>query len=80
VTPKHLLSTIGTMNVERRYYACRACTAVQLELSESRFYFSHKPLSGNGRDSSVAPRERAARNGAMERGEFVFFDRTVGWN
>lgn len=25
VTPKHLLSTVGTMNVARRYYACRTC-------------------------------------------------------
>ena len=25
VTPKHLLSTVGTMNVTRRYYACRTC-------------------------------------------------------
>lgn len=24
-TPKHLLSTVGTMNVGRRYYACRSC-------------------------------------------------------
>jgi hypothetical protein len=25
VTPKHLLTTVGTMNVGRRYYACRHC-------------------------------------------------------
>ena len=25
VTPKHLLTTVGTMNVQRRYYACRSC-------------------------------------------------------
>jgi hypothetical protein len=25
VTPKHLLSTVGALNVARRYYACRAC-------------------------------------------------------
>ena len=25
VTPKHLVSTVGTMNVPRRYYACRTC-------------------------------------------------------
>lgn len=25
VTPKHLLTTVGTMKVARRYYACRAC-------------------------------------------------------
>ena len=25
VTPKHLLTTVGAMNVERRYYACRSC-------------------------------------------------------
>lgn len=24
-TPKHLVSTVGTMDVARRYYACRAC-------------------------------------------------------
>lgn len=24
-TPKHLVSTVGAMNVARRYYACRAC-------------------------------------------------------
>ena len=25
MTPKHLLSTVGALNVARRYYACRAC-------------------------------------------------------
>jgi hypothetical protein len=27
VTPKHLLSTIGHVEIQRRYYACRACRA-----------------------------------------------------
>lgn len=34
VTPKHLLSTIGSMNIARRYYACRHCGLKQTPWDE----------------------------------------------